>query len=79
MSKFSQSSRRSGRILLEALEDRKLMSTGWGTQEITIGQDTAAINYPGLTGAGTVDRDYRHRRGLQPSRILAGGLGRGTR
>jgi hypothetical protein len=53
MSKFSQSShRRSTRSLLEALEERRLMATGWGQQEIQIGQDAAAINYPTVTGTG---------------------------
>jgi hypothetical protein len=75
MSKFSQSSRR-GRILLEALEERKLMTTAWGTQETHIGQDSAATNYPTMTGAGQsiviIDTgvDYNHA-------DLGGGFGAG--
>ncbi len=52
------------------------MTTAWGTQETHIGQDTAATNYPTLTGAGQsiviIDTgvDYNH-----PD--LGGGFGAG--
>jgi hypothetical protein len=50
----------------EVLEDRTLMSTTWGAQETLIGQNSAAANYPTVTGAGTsiviIDTgvDYMH-------------------
>jgi hypothetical protein len=66
-SRTSHVSRRFPReTFIESLEERRLMSTTWGQQETLTGKDLAAVNYPGLTGAGTsiaildTGVDYNH-------------------